>query len=114
MKKEFLKEIIDIVTMERIPPELVFKLGQYGYQFSPMLFMDYGTQRIKCVEIKGMNDKQQITCVFCVSMLSHFLPVQVIYSEKTDKCHPHFSFPEEWLIFHSQTTGQTKVLWLIT
>ena len=30
-----------------------------------------------------------------------FLPLQVIYSGKTSRCHPRFQFPQDWNITHS-------------
>ena len=34
-------------------------------------------------------------------MLGDFLPVQLIYTGKTKRCHPPFSFPKDWLISHT-------------
>jgi hypothetical protein len=31
-----------------------------------------------------------------------FLPPQIIYAGKTEKCHPNFKFPSEWHITHSE------------
>ena len=59
-------------------------------------------QGAKRVEIDGANDKRLITAVFCGSLVGDFLPVQVIYQGKTERCHPNFEFPPEWDIIHSQ------------
>lgn len=59
-------------------------------------------QGVKRVEIGGANDKRLITAVFCGSLVGDFLPVQVIYQGKTDRCHPNYQFPPEWHITHSQ------------
>ncbi len=53
------------------------------------------------VEIKGIDDKRQITAVFCASLYGDFLPIQLIYGGKTSRCHPPFAFPNDWLISHS-------------
>ena len=55
----------------------------------------------KRVEICGIDDKRQITAVFACSMTGDFLPIQLIYAGKTDKCHPSFTFPSDWHITHS-------------
>ena len=47
------------------------------------------------VELVGLNDKRQITAVFCGNILGTFLPIQVIYQGKTNRCHPHFEFPSQ-------------------
>ena len=53
------------------------------------------------VEMIGINDKRQITAVFCGNLLGDFLPVQLIYKGKTSRCHPQFAFPADWHITHS-------------
>ena len=53
------------------------------------------------VDMVGMNDKRQITAVFCASLLGYFLPVQLIYAGKTTRCHPKFAFPPGWDIMHA-------------
>ena len=58
-----------------------------------------GSQRI---EVIGANDKRQITAVFCGSMVGDFLPLQLIYGGKTNRCHPKFQFPLDWDITNSQ------------
>ena len=42
-----------------------------------------------------------ITAVFSGSLVGDFLPVQVIYQGKTNRCHPCFEFPSDWNITHS-------------
>ena len=34
--------------------------------------------------------------------MGEFLPPQIIYGGKTDKCHPVFKFPSDWNIAHSE------------
>ena len=48
-----------------------------------------------------MNDKRQITAVFCGLMVGDFLPIQLIYAGKTDRCHPRYQFPSDWHITHA-------------
>ena len=57
--------------------------------------MDHGAAGAKRVEVIGVNDKCQITAVFCGSLIVDFLPIQVIYNGKTPRCHPQFEFPLE-------------------
>lgn len=40
--------------------------------------------------------------VFCGTMDGHFLPLQLIYSGKTQRCHPVYDFPDKWCITHSE------------
>ncbi len=55
----------------------------------------------KRVEIVGVDGKRLITAVFCGSLIGEFLPVQLIYSGKTNRCHPRYQFPLDWDITHT-------------
>ena len=57
------------------------------------------------VQMVGVNNKRQITAVFCGTMLGEFLPVQLIYQGKTDRCHPKFSSPLIGTLRIHQITG---------
>ena len=67
---------------------------------------------IKRVEMVGQNDKRQITAVFCGRLQGDFLPVQIIYKEKTTRCYPHFEFPPGWHITHSSNHWLTETTML--
>ena len=54
----------------------------------------------------GVNDKRQITAVFCGSASGEFLPVQLIYIGKTAR-HPRYLFPPEWNITHHWSNEDT-------
>ena len=56
----------------------------------------------KRVELVGANDKQQVTAIFCGSLVGDFLPLQIIYKGKTTHCHPSYDFPSDWNKTHSQ------------
>ena len=47
---------------------------------------------MKTIPIKGINDKQQITGTFAISMSEEFLPIQVIYEGKTKRDLPKYTF----------------------
>ena len=53
------------------------------------------------VEIIGVNDKRQITAMFCGTLSGDFLPIQLIYQGNSPRCHPHYDFPAGWNITHS-------------
>ena len=54
----------------------------------------------KRVEVAGLNDKRQITAVFCASLVGEFLPVQLIYQGKMAACLPRYVFPDDWNVTH--------------
>lgn len=108
IKIDFLKEIAAVITIEEIPPELILNWDQTGIHLVPAAAWTMDQIGSKRVEISGVNDKRQVTAVFCGSMLGEFLPLQVIYQGKTDRCHPQFKFPGDWDICHSPKHWSTE------
>lgn len=108
MKKAFLDEITAIVTMEEVPAELILNWDQTGIRFVPSSSWTMERRGTRRVEMVGVNDKRQITAVFCGSLLGDFLPLQVIYKGKTVQCHPSCSFPSDWNITHSPKHWSTE------
>ena len=97
----FLQEVIDIVEMENIPSELIFNWDQTGLNLVPAANRTMDRKGSKRIEIKGLNGKRQITAVFCGTLIGEFMPIQLIYGGKTDRCHPRF--PPNWHITYSET-----------
>ncbi len=64
------------------------------------------------VAIAGVNDKKQITAVFCANAIGKFLPIQLIYAGKTKRCHPKFDFPQDWCITNSPNHWSTEATML--
>ena len=77
LKQSFLSNLRDSVIMDEVPLELVLNWDQTSIKIVPIdaLTMDVrGSQR---VELIGLKDKQQITAVFCGTLVGNFLPVQL-------------------------------------
>ncbi len=55
----------------------------------------------KRVEIVGIDDKRQITAVFGCTLKGDFLPPQIIYSGKTQRCVPTINFPSDWHVTYT-------------
>ena len=111
-QKVFLNDVVATVTMEEVPAELILNWDQIGIKVVPSSMWTMEECGAKRVEMVGVNDKRQITAVFCGSLTGDFLPVQVIYKGKTSRCHPRFTFPPGWHITHSPrywSTEQTMV-----
>ena len=53
------------------------------------------------VPIAGLGDKRQITATVAVSMSEEMLPMQILYAGKTERCHPSYSFPSGFDIWHT-------------
>ena len=80
--------------------DLIINWDQTGMHYIPVSSWTMAKEGSKRVEMCGIDDKRQIT-VFSCSMLGEFLPVQLIYQGKSNKCHPSFQFQPEWHITHS-------------
>ena len=89
------------VEMEEIPGELVLNWDQTGIRLVPSSTWTRERRGSCRVEMIGVNDKHQITAVFCGNALRDFLPLQLIYKGKSSCCHPRFEFPSDWNITHS-------------
>ena len=87
--------------MEEIPKELILHSDQTGIRFVPSSTWTMERRGERRVEMVGVNDKQQITAILCSSAAGEFLPIQLIYTGKTDRCHPRYPFPPEWNVTHS-------------
>ena len=101
LKKQFLEDVKVIVQFEEIPSELVLNWDQTGIKMVPTGLYTMEKEGAKRIEIIGASDKRQITAVFCCSLIGDFLPIQLIYGGKTERCHPKFEFPGDWHITHS-------------
>jgi len=62
----------------------------------------------KKVPVDGLEDKRQITAVFGVTIEGHFLPLQLIYQDKTAACLPLTRFPSDWHIVYTRTHWANK------
>ena len=77
VKEQFLNDVVSIVTMEEIPPELILNWDQTSIHLVPVSPWTMEQAGSKRVEINGISSKQQITAVFCGSLTGDFLPVQL-------------------------------------
>lgn len=66
--------------MEEITPGLVLNWDQTGIHLVPVSAWTMHMDKMgsKCVEITGVNDKRQITAVFCGSAAGDFLHLQLV------------------------------------
>ena len=108
LKQAFLDDVCTTVMMEEIPPQLILNWDQTGIKIVPTSSWTMNELGAKRVEVVGVNDKRMITAIFCGSAVGDFLPPQVIYQGKTERCHPHFRFPSDWDVTHSPRHWSTE------
>ena len=100
-KRSFLNDVATTIAMEEIPGELVLNWDQTGIKLVPSSTWTMERKGERRVEMVGVNDKRQITAIFCGNAEGDFLPIQLIYTGKTPRCHPRYVFPSEWNVTHS-------------
>ena len=101
-KSRFLQQISGMVREHEIPNFLIMNWDQTGIQLVPSGNWTLEEQGTKRVEIAGITDKRMITATFTSTLSGHILLMQVLYTGKTSRCHPHFSeFPPGFDIWHS-------------
>ena len=101
VKRLFLLEITNVVSLAEIPFDLVINLDQTGINYIPVSSWTMEVQGAKRVEVAGKDDKHQITTVFAGSMTTDFLPPQLVHQGKTKCCQPQYQFLESWDIIFS-------------
>ena len=102
IRDSFLVEVMSVVAMEEIPPELVINWDHTAFKLVPSSNWTMEKKGTKRIEIIAIDDKRQITCVLACTMSGYFLPVQLIYQGTTLKCHPNsLPFPDDWHITHT-------------
>ena len=108
LKVQFLDDVVTTVAVEEIPPELILNWDQTGLNIVPSSSWTMDQRGAKRVELTGLNDKWQITALFCGTLSGEFLPIQLVYQGKTPRCHPRYQFPEDWNITHSPKHWSTE------
>ena len=68
-KTSFLDDVVSIVTMEKIPPELILNWDETGIKIVPCSRWTMDQQGARRVEMIGISDKKQITAVFSGSLV---------------------------------------------
>ena len=103
-----MSDVATTVEMEQIPAELVLNWDQTGIRLVPSSTWTMERRGEHRVEMVGVNNKRQITEVFCGNALGEFLPLQLIYKGKSSRCHPRYEFPSDWNITHSPKYWSTE------
>ena len=115
LRSTYLHQISGIVAVHKIPPEMVVNWDQSGISIVPTCNWTMEQEGASRVEIAGLNDKRQITVTFAASLSGDLLPPQVLYQGKTERCHPSFTFPDGYDIWHSPNhwaNGDTVVRYI--
>ena len=108
LKKSFRADVVATATMEEIPAKFILNWDQTGIKIVPSSTWTMERKGANRVEMVVVNDKRQITAIFCGALTGDFLPVLLVYKGKAPHCHPHFGFPSGWHITHSPQHWTTE------
>ena len=107
----FQRKIQALIKWYDIPKELVLNFNQ-----TPLSYITVGNNTLefegaKSVPVKGKGKGKQITGTFAVSATGRFLPMQLIYAGKTNRCHPQgIEFPPGFDVTHSHNHWSNEEL----
>lgn len=82
------KRIAALMEMHDVHPSLVINLDQTGANLVPSSGWTYERKGSAAVAVIGAEDKRQITAVIASSLRGDLLPLQLVFTGKTDRCHP--------------------------
>ena len=101
LKKQYLQQVVSMIKVHNIPESLVINLDQTGLNLVPSGDWTMSKKGAKRVGLAGLGDKRQITATFAATLSGQFLPMQLLYTGKTDRCHPKQAFPNGFDVFHT-------------
>ena len=110
-KYTFQKKINGLVKWHSIPPDLVLNFDQ-----TPLSYITVGNTTLEfedatSVPVKYKRKSNQITWTFTISASGMFLPMQLIYAGKTERCHPQgIKFPSGLDVTHSENHWSNEIL----
>ena len=87
------KKIAEKVFEHKIHNDLILSFDQTPLGFTCPAKTTFTEKNAETVPIGNLDDKRQITGTFVVNLSGEFLPIQLIYTGKTDLCHPKVEFP---------------------
>ena len=95
-----------------IPPDLIINIDEAPLRLYLTPTHTLTKKGEASVLVTNSSDYRQITSTFGISMVGEFLPIQLIYQVKTNKCHPNYNFPNGFHITHmpNHWSNETKSL----
>jgi|LNAP01.1.fsa_nt_gb predicted nucleic acid-binding Zn-ribbon protein len=82
------KRLAANMEMYSVHPSLVINLDQTGVSLVPAAHYTYERQGNAAVATVGAEDKRQITAVLASSLSGDLLPLQLVFTGKTQRCLP--------------------------
>ena len=115
VRSQFLNEITDKVLQHNIPDELVINVDQTPSKFVATDNITMTAKGEKHISRAGATDKRAITVTLCESLDGCMLPFQLIYTRKTERSLPNFTFPDRFCLAfnYKHWSNETEIIRLI-
>ena len=101
IKTPFLQQVGQFANAHTIPSDLVINWVQTGINVVPSSNYTMEERGAGRVDIAGYGDKSMITATFAATLSGKFLPMQILYGGKTNRCHPKHQFPCVFDVYHN-------------
>ena len=95
------KKIAEKVFERKVHDDLILNFEQTALGFTCPAKTLFTKKNAETVPIANLDDKRQITGTFVVNLSGEFVPIQLLYTGKTDLCHPKVEHPKGFDITHS-------------
>ena len=95
IKEGFLERVVTVVKTNFIPQALIINLDETGLKLVPVSSWTLEQQGTAKIKVAAVDDKREITAVVAASMAGDLLPLQLLYTGVTERCHPTFKFPDD-------------------
>ena len=106
-KYTFQKKMNEFIKWHNIPPDLILNFDQTTLSYISVGNTTLEFEGARSVPIKS----KQITGTFTISASGKFLPMQLIYAGKTERCYTQgIKFPSEFHITHSENHWRNEIL----
>lgn len=91
---KFMHQLVNQIEKYNIPPSLIINFDQTPSKYVPVAPTTMAKKGSSTVPISGVHDKRSITATFAITLSGIFLPMQLIYSGKTNQSLPKIEFPK--------------------
>ena len=94
----YIHDIVKLIETHKIPKSMVLNSDQTPVKYVPCGKTTLAKQNTSSVPVSGVSDKRMITATFTIALDGKFLPMQLIYSGKTQRSIQTVKFPKGFLL----------------
>ena len=109
----YMGQILNAISSHSVPLELVIGWEQFDLPVIPD-----GYNSTNGDDCEGGNSSRSIIGLIGVTISGNILPFQLVYDGESESCHPQYTFPSDFSIFHhprqSPSTNKESVLNFLT